>query len=111
MLQARLSELLPDILIIAEEFGDWDDSRRRIDLLALDREANIVVIELKRGDTGIHMELQAVRYAAMVSKITFDQAVETYARYKHPRRQGRTLQRRTAFPAVAAVRRPTIPPP
>ncbi len=82
MLQAHLSELLPDILIIAEEFGDWDDSRRRIDLLALDREANIVVIELKRGDTGIHMELQAVRYAAMVSKITFDQAVETYARYK-----------------------------
>jgi hypothetical protein len=26
----------PDVLVIAEEFGDWEDSRRRIDLLAID---------------------------------------------------------------------------
>jgi hypothetical protein len=28
-----------DILIIAEEFGEWEDSRRRIDLLGLDKKA------------------------------------------------------------------------
>lgn len=56
-----------DLKIIAEEFGSWEDSRRRIDLLALDRNRRLVVIELKRGDDGSHMELQALRYAAMVA--------------------------------------------
>lgn len=79
LLRTHMAELVPDVLVIAEEFGEWEDSRRRIDLLGLDRQANLVVIELKRGDTGVHMELQAVRYAAMVSTMTFDQAVATYA--------------------------------
>lgn len=81
VLREHSRELLDDVLIISEEFGDWDDSRRRIDLLGVDRDANLVVIELKRGDTGVHMELQAVRYAAMVSKMTFEQAVDAYARH------------------------------
>ena len=51
LLRVQISEILPDVLIISEEFGEWDDSRRRIDLLGLDRRANLVVIELKRGDT------------------------------------------------------------
>jgi len=38
----------PDLLVISEEFGDCEDSRRRIDLLAIDSDANLVVIELKR---------------------------------------------------------------
>src|SRR5262249_24839928 len=63
------------------EFGDWEDSRRRIDLLAIDENASLVVIELKRSEEGGHMELQAIRYAAMVSATTFDRAVEVYARY------------------------------
>ena len=39
-------------LVIADEFSDWEDSRRRIDLLAIDRNANLVVIELKRDEVG-----------------------------------------------------------
>ena len=46
------------LLIVAEEFGDWDDSRRRIDLLAVDDAGDLVVIELKRTEDGGHMELQ-----------------------------------------------------
>ncbi len=84
ILRKQLPELIPDLLVIAEEFGDWDDSRRRIDLLALDKKANLVVIELKRGDTGSHMELQALRYAAMVSTMTFEQAAATYESFIGP---------------------------
>ena len=71
----------PETLVIAEEFGEWEDSKRRIDLLGIDRDANIVVIELKRTEDGGHMELQAIRYAAMVSTLTFEKVVEIYDAY------------------------------
>lgn len=70
-----------DLLVVAEEFGEFEDTRRRIDLLCVDRSARLVVVELKRTDDGGHMELQALRYAAMVSVMTFDELVDTYARH------------------------------
>ena len=73
------------LLIISEEFGSWQDSNRRIDLLGLDAEGRLVVVELKRGDTGQHMDLQAVRYAAMVANMTFQQAVDTFREYLEKR--------------------------
>lgn len=81
LLRTQIGTISPDLLVIAEEFGEWDDSKRRIDLLALDKDANLVVIELKRTEDGGHMELQAIRYAAMVSAMTFERAVEVYAAY------------------------------
>jgi hypothetical protein len=70
-------------MVVAQEFRDWLDSSRRIDLLCIDSEANLVVVELKRSDDGGYMELQALRYAAMVSQITFEELVSTFARYKN----------------------------
>ena len=35
---------------VAEEFSDWEDSHRRIDLLCLDKDADLVVVELKRTE-------------------------------------------------------------
>ena len=58
-----------------------EDSRRRIDLLGIDKNANLVVFELKRTDDGGHMELQALRYAAMISTMTFDKVIEVYTDY------------------------------
>ena len=84
-LQAAIKEqiavIAPNCLVIAEEFSEWSGSQRRIDLLAVDRDGNLVVIELKRTETGEHMELQALRYAAMVSTLTFSRAVEIYQNY------------------------------
>lgn len=82
LLRESVGVIAPDTLVIAEEFGDWSESRRRIDLLGIDRDANIVVIELKRTEDGGHMDLQALRYAAMVSTMTFDQAVDVFDRYQ-----------------------------
>ena len=39
-------------MVIGEEFGDWEDSKRRIDLLCLDKQANLVVVEIKRTEDG-----------------------------------------------------------
>src|SRR5260221_9330087 len=75
LLRRNISVIACDCLVLAEEYGSFEDSKRRIDLLALDTDANLVVIELKRDEEGGHMELQAIRYAAMVSKMTFNDAV------------------------------------
>lgn len=52
LLKNKIEVIAPDTLVISEEFGEWEDSRRRIDLLGLDKDANLVVIELKRTEDG-----------------------------------------------------------
>lgn len=81
LLRAQIDIVAKDVLVVAEEFSDWEESSRRIDLLGLDKDANLVVIELKRTEDGGHMELQALRYAAMVSTMTFDKVEQVYADY------------------------------
>ena len=81
LLRTQIEVLGDDLYILAEEFGDWEDSKRRIDLLAIDKEANLVVIELKRTNDGGHMELQAIRYASMVSTMTFERAVQIHGAF------------------------------
>lgn len=81
LLKNNISAIAPDCYVVAEEYGNWSDSKRRIDLLCLDADANLVVIELKRTDDGGHGELQALRYAAMIHLMTFDEAVASHAAY------------------------------
>jgi hypothetical protein len=81
LLRDDISALGDDLLVISEEFGQWEDARRRIDLLAVDKSGRLVVIELKRTESGGHMDLQAIRYAAMVSSMDFEDVVAVYARH------------------------------
>ena len=85
LLRDQIDIVAPDTFVLAEEFGSFDESLRRIDLLAIDKDANLVVVELKRTQSGGHMDLQAIRYAAMVSAMTFDQAASAHARYLRAR--------------------------
>lgn len=80
-IKQQIEVIAPNCIVISEEFSEWSGSQRRIDLLAIDKEGNLVVIELKRTETGEHMELQALRYAAMVSTLTFSRATEIYQKY------------------------------
>ena len=81
LLRMQVDVLGEDLYVLTEEFGDWEDSRRRIDLLAIDQQANLVVIELKRTNDGGHMELQAIRYASMISAMTFERAEQIHAEF------------------------------
>ncbi len=81
LLRDNIEIIAPGVMIIAEEFGQWEDSRRRIDLLGIDHEANLVVIELKRTEDGGHMDLQSIRYAAMISTMTFSKVVNAHQEY------------------------------
>ena len=95
LLRDDIAVLGSDLLVIAEEFGNWEDSRRRIDLLALDKTGHLVVIELKRTDDGGHMELQALRYAAMVSTMRFEDVVSTYESHLNRIHSGPGVDART----------------
>ena len=81
MLKSQIDAISPETRIVSEEFGDWEDRKNRIDLLGIDKNADLVVIELKRTIDGGYMDLQALRYAAMISTLTFDKLVETYGSY------------------------------
>ena len=87
LLRDNVDAIGDGLLVIAEEYREFEASKRRIDLLAVDGDANLVVIELKRDDAA-HMELQALRYAAMVSAMTWRHAVETFGRYLAARGRG-----------------------
>ncbi|MCB9481620.1 MAG: DUF4268 domain-containing protein [Desulfobacteraceae bacterium] len=70
-----------ELLIIQKEFDGFDDTRERLDLLALDKDGNIVVIENKLDDTGRDVVWQALKYASYCSGFTRSQIIEIYQAY------------------------------
>lgn len=77
-----------DLLIIQKEFDGFDDTRERLDLLALDKDANLVIIENKLDDTGRDMVWQALKYASYCSNLNKLQIVEIYQDYLNRYCQG-----------------------
>lgn len=77
ILVKNLDKLSPadDLMVLSKEYSFWDDSKRRIDILAIDKAKNLVVVELKRTNDASHAELQALRYAAMLSTHTIEDAI------------------------------------
>jgi hypothetical protein len=88
VLRENIQAISPDTLVISEEFTGWIGSLRRIDLLGIDPDGTLVVFELKRTEDGGHMELQSIRYAAMVSVLSFHDVVAVFA--AHLARHNRT---------------------
>lgn len=67
-----------DVLVITSEFGSWAadadgaPAHDRLDILAIDGTGRLVVVELKRGMATRDVHLQAITYAALVSRFTLD---------------------------------------
>jgi hypothetical protein len=77
----QLDALGEELLIIQKEFDGFDETRERLDLLALDKDGNLVVIENKLDDSGRDVTWQALKYTAYVSGLTKTQIVDIYQQY------------------------------
>lgn len=69
------------LLIIQKEFDGFDDTNERLDLLALDKDGNLVIIENKLDDSGRDVVWQALKYASYCSTLNKQRIVEMYQKY------------------------------
>jgi alkylated DNA nucleotide flippase Atl1 len=90
-LKKEPSVLGEELLILASQLSGFDKTRDRPDLLALDTSGKLVVVEIKRDETGSAQDLQALRYAAYVSTLQADQVVELFRIYRREE-HGESLQ-------------------
>ena len=75
-----------DVKVVAFEFGRWTAAsgtlaRDRLDVLGLDRDGRLVVVELKRDQAPDTVDMQALKYAALVSRFTYDDLARVHAQY------------------------------
>ena len=70
-----------ELLIIQKEFDGFDDTRERLDLLALDKNGNLVVIENKLDDSGKDVVWQALKYASYCTNLNKSQIIDIYQDY------------------------------
>jgi hypothetical protein len=70
-----------DLLIIQKEFDGFDETKERLDLLALDKDGQLVVIENKLDDSGRDVVWQALKYASYCSALTRGKIVDLYRGY------------------------------
>jgi hypothetical protein len=100
---AKWIELNPSILgeelmIITTEYDRFDKTNERLDLLSIDKEGNLVIIELKRDDSGKNVDLQAIKYAAYCSTLSLVDLIEMYVRYQN--QKGIVLSQEEAQKAI-----------
>ena len=70
-----------ELLIIQKEFDGFAGTRERLDLLALDKSGNLVVIENKLDDSGKDVVWQALKYASYCANLTKSQIVEIFRQH------------------------------
>jgi hypothetical protein len=69
-------------LVITTEYDKFDKTNERLDILAIDKDGNLTIIELKRDDSGKNVDLQAVKYAAYCSNLRLDDITHFYKEHE-----------------------------
>lgn len=72
--------LSDDLLVIGKEV--ILSSGKRLDLLCINKSAALVIIELKRDDSGSEVEWQAIKYASYCSNFLPDEIFKIFSDYK-----------------------------
>ncbi|TDR31520.1 DUF4268 domain-containing protein [Hydromonas duriensis] len=75
------SALGEELLIIQKEFDGFDETRERLDLLAVDKDGNLVIIENKLDDSGRDVVWQALKYASYFSSSSKQDIIDVYQKY------------------------------
>ena len=70
-----------ELLIIQKEFAGFDDTKERLDLLALDKNGDLVIIENKLDDTGKDVTWQALKYTSYCSILSKENIRNIYQDY------------------------------
>lgn len=70
-----------ELLIVAKEFDGFEGTNERLDLMAIDKQGNLVVIENKRDDSGRDVTWQAIKYASYCSTLSREQVISIYRDY------------------------------
>lgn len=73
--------LSEELLIIQKEFAGFSDTHERLDLLALDKQGNLVIIENKLDDSGRDVVWQALKYASYCSRLDNENIKEMFGQY------------------------------
>ena len=74
--------LSDDLMILTKEFSGFDKTNERLDLLAVDSDGILVVIELKRDDSGADVHWQAIKYASYLRQTSPERIISILADYK-----------------------------
>lgn len=69
------------LLIIQKEFSGFDDTKERLDLLAIDQFGNLVIIENKLDDSGRDVVWQSLKYASYCSGLTKSDIKDIFQKY------------------------------
>ncbi|MEP3196235.1 MAG: DUF4268 domain-containing protein [Lentilitoribacter sp.] len=72
------SALGEELLIIQKEFSGFAETNERLDLLALDKNRQLVIIENKLDDSGRDVTWQALKYAAYCSSLKKSDIVQIF---------------------------------
>jgi len=75
------SALGEELLIIQKEFNGFQDTNERLDLLALDKQGNLVIIENKLDDSGRDVTWQVLKYASYCSSLTKEEIKSIFQEY------------------------------
>jgi hypothetical protein len=69
-----------ELLIIAHEYDKFEVNER-LDLLGLDKEGNLVIIEVKRDATGGNVDFQALKYVSYCARLSSQDVLDIYSDY------------------------------
>lgn len=70
-----------ELLIIQKEFDGFQDTKERLDLLALDKQGNLVIIENKLDDSGRDVTWQVLKYASYCSSLSKEEIRTIFQQY------------------------------
>lgn len=93
------------VLVVTCEFDRWRSragaERDRLDVLGLSKDGHLVVAELKRDTASNTVEMQAIKYAAMVSRFDIGTLTDAYVEFQR-HHDGKSLTNEEAIEILTA---------